>query len=485
MNLSPALTFLIEYLNLPEAVGDPDATWETFQLKHLNNPSLLAIELKSRQVGWSWLAAAESVAISCLYPRTPSIFVSINQEEAGEKIRYAKQIMEALDREVRPNLIIDNRLELELPNGSRLISHPCRPPRGKAKAHIYLDEFAHYPNDKVIYGAALPVLTKGGKIRIGSSPLGARGMFWEIYTQTIKTYPGYVRESIPWWEIGSLSKDVPTAILEAPAMPTEDRVRRFGTERLIQLYENMPLEDFQQEYECAWLDETVSWIDWDLIKRNQSMAAEEKLWYAKVKGVNEAMMAVNDVWEQVKRGTIEQTFVGGMDIGRTRDTTEIILLGVNQYGNALPYRMHISLERVEFADQKAVVDKVLSVLPVTSFLIDKNGIGMQMAESISAKYPQAQGVTFSGPTKELWAVEAKLRAQRGEVQIPLDRDLAYQIHSIRRKITSAANSQYDTEGNEKHHADMFWAWALAIWAGKSDGISTAVIGDNPLSDFRG
>lgn len=187
--LTNTLAFLVEYLNLPEAVGDPDAKWETFQLKHLNNPSLLAIELKARQVGWSWLAAAEAVASACLEPRTPHIFVSINQEEAAEKIRYAKQIIEALDKEARPRLIRDNAYELELPNGSRMISHPCRPPRGKARAKIYLDEFAHYPNDKEIYQAALPAISKGGSVRIGSSPLGARGTFWEIFTESLGKYP--------------------------------------------------------------------------------------------------------------------------------------------------------------------------------------------------------------------------------------------------------------------------------------------------------
>lgn len=485
MNLSPALTFLVEYLNLPEAVGDPDANWETFQLEHLNNPSLLAIELKSRQVGWSWLAAAESVATAILYKRTPHIFVSINKEEATEKIRYAKAVMEALDAEVRPRLIIDNTFELELENGSRLISHPCRPPRGKARARVYLDEFAHYPNDRKIYQAAIPILSKGGVIRIGSSPLGARGMFWEIFTESMRKYPGYVKRSIPWWVTQAMCKDTRLAVFDAPALTTDERVYRFGTERLIQIYENMPLEDFQQEYECAWLDETISWIDWDLIKRNQQLAADEKLWYRKVKGVDRAIMTINDVYEEVKMGRIEQTFVGGMDIGRTHDTTEIILLGNNRFTSSLPYRLHITLERTEFDDQRTVVDKLLSVLPVTSFLIDRNGIGMDIAEKISAKHPQAEGVFFTNATKELWAVEAKLRAQRAEVPIPMDRDLAYQIHSIRRKLTAAKNSQYDTEGNEKHHADMFWAWALAIWAGKSDGPNISTVGDNPLGDWRG
>jgi len=483
--LSPSLTFLIEYLNLPEAVGDPDAKWETFQLKHLNNPSLLAIELKSRQVGWSWLSAAESIANACIYPKSTHIFVSINQEEAAEKIRYAKAVMEALDSDVRPRLLIDNRLGIELSNGSRLISHPCRPVRGKAKARVYLDEYAHYPNADEVYTSALPILSKGGMIRIGSSPLGARGKFWEIYTESMQKYPGYTRDMIPWWHIGALCKDLEAAESQAPALVTEERVFTFGSERLITLFQNMTLEDFQQEYECAWVDEAISWIDWDLIKRNQVLAGEEKLWYRKVKGVDNALMTVNEIAEYIRDGHIEQALVGGMDIGRTRDTTEIIFLGVSQFTNQLPYRFHVTLEKTEWEKQEAVVNKLLDVLPVTSFLIDRNGHGNELAERVSMRFPQAEGVNFTNETKRLWAVEAKLRAQRAEVPLPLERDLAYQIHSIRRKITGAGNSQYDTEGNEKHHADMFWAWALAIWAGKDDGLNTVTVGSNPLEDFRG
>jgi phage FluMu gp28-like protein len=483
--LSDNLVFLVEHLSLPDAVGDPDATWENFQLSHLNNPSLLAIESKSRQVGWSWLAAAESVASAINNPRVPHIFVSINQDEAGEKIRYAKAVIEALDVDVRPKLITDNRFELEFQNGSRLISHPCRPVRGKAKAVIYLDEFAHYPNDREIYQSALPAISKGGRMRIGSSPLGARGVFWEIYAEAFRKYPGYVRGMVPWWATSSMCKDVKMAAMVAPALPTEDRVYAFGTPRLIQIFENMVLDDFQQEYECAWLDESVSWIDWDLIKRNQSLAADEKLWYRKVRSVDAAMQAVNEVARMCIEARIEPTLVGGMDIGRKHDTTEIILLGKNSQLSSLPYRLQISLDRVEFEKQEAVVGKILDVLPVTNFLIDDSGMGSQLAENISGRYPQAQGVTFTNERKELWAVEAKLRCQKGEAQIPLERDLAYQIHSIRRKVTGAASSTFDTEGNEKHHADMFWAWALALWAGKSDGAAKVRVTPNPLARRRG
>ena len=51
--------------------------------------------------------------------------------------------------------------------------------------------------------------------------------------------------------------------------------------------------------------------------------------------------------------------------------------------------------------------------------------------------------------------------QQKKAPIPTDRDLAYQIHSIKKLITPSKNVVFDTDRNEKHHADKFWALALA------------------------
>ncbi|HLC04807.1 MAG TPA: terminase family protein [Anaerolineales bacterium] len=469
MNPGPSdrLAFLIEYLDLAEATGESDATWQRFQVADLTNSSLLAIDRKARQVGWSWTAAAEAVAEGILIKRHTAIFVSINQDEAKEKVRYARQIVEALDSEVRPRLVSDNATDLEFANGSRLISHPCRPVRGKAKATVYLDEFAHYPKDREIYAAALPVTTRGGRMRIGSSPLGASGLFWEIFSEKTRRYPGYRRHSIPWWEVDGLCKDVQAALQKAPKMLTEERVHWFGTERLATIFENMPTDDFGQEYELAEVDEQVAWITWEEIKHNQEMAQAEKLWYRHADSVETALRLIDEAAEASRVGAIEAAFAGGMDIGRRKDLTELAFVGKGTTSQ-LPCRLAISLAKVPFDDQRAVATKALEILPVTSFLIDQNGIGMQIAEELTKAFPgRAAGVDFTNATKELWAVELKVRMQRGEVPIPLERELSYQIHSIKRKVTMAKNTVFDTEGNEKHHADKFWALALAVWAAKS------------------
>lgn len=461
----PALTakaaFAQECIDLQEAAQAANAIWEAHQVEFLNTTDRFSIDTKARQIAWSFTAALDAVCDGKTVPDTPHIFVSITLDEAREKIRYARYIIEAIEPSQRPVLVRDSQTELEFDNGSRLISHPCRPPRGKARARIYLDEMAHYKSglDREIYTAALPATVRGdGYIRIGSSPLGASGLFWEIATESMRRYPGYKRRVIPWWHVRHLCKDVETAKRVAPGLLTEQRVYAFGTDALIAIYENSFLEDFQQEHECAWIDEATAWITWEVIQQNQD---EKHLWWH-AKNVDDAYHMLAEVQTAIAKAQIEQVFVGGIDVGRVRDLTEFVIVGRGQRGE-LPLRFCISLDNVEFDNQQALFWRIITGLPFTAVLIDQNGIGMQLAENLS-RTGRAVGIDFTGPNKELFAVEARIQAERGKTPLPPDRDLAYQIHSIKKTTTAAKFNRFDTERNEKHHADKFWGWALAIFA---------------------
>lgn len=451
--------FLVDTLDLAAATGVETARWEMFQLEHLCDDGTFRIENKSRQIAWSWLAAAEAVAEAVLIGQS-SIFVSINQAEAAEKIRYAKHTLQALQLRKLPSLVRDNELGLELSNGARLLSLPARPPRGKARMNIYLDEFAHVAYDRQIYTAALPIMSKGGRLRIGSSPLGASGVFWEIFKEQLRKYPGYIRKATPWWHVWSFCTDVRTAVREAPLMTTAERVARFGNERIQAIYANMPEEDFQQEYEAAFVDETTAWITWDELRRVQS----ETLACVLASGVEQAQPAIEELLRLIQAGQAELALAVGVDIGRTRNTTEIFAVGLATTGE-LPLRMAITLDNTEFDDQLGVLISVIRQLPVVAMLIDKNGIGANLAETMQRRFPgKALGVNFTNQSKLVWATDAKTLIQQRKTLLPADREIAYQIHSIKRLITAARNLVFDTARNEKHHADKFWAWALALAA---------------------
>lgn len=459
--------FLVDNLDLEVATGYPGARWEGFQLEHLQDDNTFRTEVKSRQIAWSWVSAAEATADGILNG-VGSVFVSINLDEAKEKIRYAKNIIEALPKSMRPKLITDNRTEIEFENGARLLSLPATAPRGKASMNVYLDEFAHVRDDRIIYTAALPMITKGARrLRIASSPMGASGSFWEIYTESLRKYPGYQRKATPWWEVQAFCNDVQKAFRLAPTMTTADRVEMFGNERIQAICENMPDEDFSQEFECAFVDETTAWITWEEIKSAQAQAPDCRMVKATGTLTPEISEAIADMAADVAKGRLEQSFAVGVDIGRTRNATEIFVVGLTSV-DSFPLRLTITLENMGFDDQLTVLLLVLSALPVRAMLIDRNGIGRNLAEDAAKQYPvKVQPVDFTNATKALWATDAKMLIQQHKTPLPPDRDLAYQIHSIKKIVTAARNLVFDADRNEKHHADKFWAWVLALAGGKS------------------
>lgn len=457
--------FLVENLDLAAATGVEGAAWEYFQLAHLNDDGPFRIENKSRQVAWSWTAAAEALADAILHGRG-SVFVSINLEEAKEKIRYAKMCLEALPASMRPAVVRDYLLGLELANGARLISLPSRPPRGKASMNVYLDEFAHVQDDRQIYTAALPIISRGGRLRIGSSPMGATGLFWEVWSQQLRPYPGYRRRRTPWWEVRSFCTDVARARREAPEMETAGRVEAFGNERIQAIFANMPLEDFQQEYEATAVDEATAWISWSEIRAAQAAGAGLETVLATGRGRDMAAVstAVERLVELVAAGQAEQVLVAGFDVGRTRNASELFVTGVTT-DRRYPLRLALTLEAMEFDDQLSVLALVMSRLPVIALLIDRNGLGMHLAENAERLFPgRALGVLFTPQSKLTWATTAKTLIQQGRTPLPVDRDIAYQIHSVRRLVTAARNLTFDVARSERHHADKFWAWALALAA---------------------
>jgi len=457
-SLSPRAQYLVDYLDLPSASGIENAQWEYFQLAHLSDNSLFRIETKSRQIAASFTFACEAVA-NAVMTGTSSLFQSINLDEAREKIIYARAIYENLQAPNLPKMSQpDTTTAIGFDNGARIISSPGTPQRGKARFWIYLDEWAHQKHDRANYTAALPIISKGGAFRGASSPMGAGGMFWEVFTESMQRYPGYTRVTTPWWEVRAFCRDLETALVEAPLLMTRQRIEKFGTVNIRAIYENMPEEDFQQEYECTFADETTAWITWEEI----SAVASPDLYCELATGKEACLSAIERLAYAVKTGAVELAFGGGMDIGRTRNTTEIGLVGKSTL-DSYPLRLMLTLDNVAYDEQFAVLCAVMDKLPILKMKIDETGLGMQLAENATKKYPgKCEGVTFTNALKQLWATDAKMLSQQKKTPLPVHRDLHYQIHSIKKLVTPSKNVTFDTERNEKHHADKFWMWALAL-----------------------
>ncbi|MEM4298439.1 MAG: terminase family protein [Nitrososphaerota archaeon] len=475
---------LLRALDLDGVFNAEGARLEHFQWDFLLDIGRFRIDLKARQVGWSFVSALDAVLDALLIENYTAIFVSKNLEDAQEKIRYAHAILRHFDwKKAEEATGLDfgwllhfeprNAFFVKFPNGSRLISHPSNPPRGRAGS-VYLDELAHCQRDYEIYQAALPMISRGGKkLRIGSTPLGDRGIFWEIYTQSVRKFAGFRRARIPWWSASFLCThpQEATRAIEEEGVPIEEAVYRWGTAILKEIYGASVYEDFLQEYCCQFLSERGAFIPWELIVKAQAVEevnyetgkVRSSLWYRVAKGVDEALRAPLALEEAIEQGKVGSSLYGGFDVGRVHDLSELAL--VEYRDGHIFYRLRVSLRGASFADQERILGLAMQKLPIASLWVDKTGIGMHLVERlVAAGGGLVRGVWFTNEVKTKVAHLAKKVFQDGKITIPPDSDLAQQIHSIEPRGGAGKWMKLDVKDRKGHHGDAFWALALALGA---------------------
>ena len=458
-----------------------DLLLDFWQDAYIKSKARFIAIVKSRRVGWSFICSLKGL-IKAMDPDRVGYtkqFVSYNEEDALEKISYAKQFYDSIpDCDAKKKIITDNKSMLcfQDKNGitqSRLISIPCRPPRGKG-GDISLDEFAIYnaKMQKLVYDAALPVISRGGTIEMGSSPLGKIGQFYDILTDK-ETYD-YERYNIPWWICRDLCIDVPTAIKVAPGLSTVERVETFGTKIIQQIFKNNDYDTFRQEYECDFIDSAESYIPLDLIFANtpgkregdldlsacEKMEDEEYWQYNRCidfQTYSEIDLAILNYKPELHGDTLYL----GFDVGRNHDATAIFILGRMPDGKKRAFA-RIELRNQPFQVQEETILKAFRELPIYRGRMDATGIGKPVFENLHSKLgDRLEGVVFTPEEKEIMAIDVKRGLEQREFLLSNDKEFHRQIHSIKRTSNGGKYFRYDAERNEKGHADSFWAWALA------------------------
>ena len=420
---------------------------ESYQRDFLRDRSTFRWIAKARQVGYSFLFALEALVRCHLQRNHTAIILSFNQQDSLEKVRVARQLYDEMPAPYRKRLVTDTRTQLEFETNSgtmrgrsRIVSLPSKPPRGK-HGSVYLDELAHYQDAKAVYAGTTAAIARAkGQLTAASTPLGRRGLFWQVCAEDARRNPGHSRQAVPWWACRFFCEDVERAGAEAAQMGTEARVERFATEALRQQFESLDLLAFQQEFEVSFVSERLSFYPYDLVL---SCTVED--------------LVLAEHWHQVP--VPEGRLVAGFDVGRHRDRSELALFEERDGGFVA--RLFRTFDRAPFAEQEGQLRQMLETLPIARLSIDSGGIGMNLAENLERDYPQVIGETFTPASKERWATDFKILLQRRAVELPRDRDLVVQIHSIERRVTDAGRVTFGAPTTSKGHADRFWAIALA------------------------
>ena len=361
-----------------------EAKLDFWQSLYLARDPVFFIANKSRRVGWSFITAMKGLldANDPKNKRYVKQFVSYSHDDAKEKILFAKEIYESLPKSYRKKMITRSKTALEFLDSdgksvSRLISHPCKPVRGKGGV-VSLDEFAFHAKADEIYVSALPAISRGGAIEIGSTPFGNSGRFYEILTG--QDYREYVRVRIPWYYCASLCTDVRSAMSDMD-LTTEARVKKYGTDILIKILQSMPLVDFQQEYECLFRDEQASYITLEMIQSCIPTGDNELIRY---ESIDELLNG--NVFRDLKPYHPDMgVLYAGYDVGRTHDASELTIFAVKPDSPVKYCIASISYRNMPFDEQEKNLMRLLNYLPVKRLCIDATGLGMPLAEKLVKK----------------------------------------------------------------------------------------------------
>lgn len=336
-----------------------------------------------------------------------ALCVSASERQAMNVLGYGYEQM----RPLNPKFKEETKTSFTLANGSSVYSLPNNPAtvRGFNAQHVYLDEFAHFQDDKQMLTAILPSVSRGGRLTVVSTPLGKRGEFFRL-----------------WSEDGRFSKH-----LYDHTVCTDlhiDDIRR-----------TMDEMSFRQEYCCEFVDEAVSFFPYDLV-----------------------LSAVDDSLSDRSTYTGDNPVYVGVDFGKMVDSTAIIAVEKGTPSRVIHVKEFLG---VDFSEQFAYLKRVSDSLRASRISIDATGYGIPLLEQAREVLGyKVEGVTFTAALKERMATALRVGFESGVIRIPRNEKLINQLHTLGRSISPAGTVRYShTEGQ---HDDLVWALAMAYDPGE-------------------
>ena len=282
--------------------------------------------------------------------------------------------------------------------------------------NLILDEFAHHQDNRAIWTALLPVVSRPDlRMRVISTPNGRGDKFYEIMTEPEGLFSRHV-VSIYDAVADGLPRN-PAELKRAMGDPTA----------------------WAQEFECQFVDGATGWLPYELIDGCEDADAP---------GVYQG-------------GPV---YVG-MDFAARGDLTVIAVLEL--VGDVLWLRELIELRATSFAEQLATLDRVMRDYRVVRAALDQTGLGempVQEAQRRHGSY-RVEGVLFSVTRKLDMATALKERMEDKRLRLPVgNAPLRQDLHSVQRVAGATGAPRLVAERQDGSHADRFWAIALATAA---------------------
>ncbi|GJM27014.1 MAG: hypothetical protein DHS20C16_34290 [Phycisphaerae bacterium] len=402
----------------------------------------------SRQTGKSFTKSLRRVLRGIVRRRT-QVFLSAGERQSRELMDKARQHCQVL--KIASELVDCDyftgtsfkQLELRLPGGVKVIGLPANPQTARGfSGDLFLDEFAMHAEDREIWAAMFPTLLRGdGELDIASTPKGIKNTFARLWDNS---------------EFGHSTVTLPDAIAQGLDVDIEQLRRSMGDEQL-----------FRQEFLCEFIDESTAFLT-----------------HAQISACEDVELDRNTP-VSVLAAEKEDLFVG-VDIGRRHDLTVVWV--VARRGAELVTRRVVELRGETFRYQAGQIGEVLSLRNVRKCCVDAGGLGMQLAEAAQEDFGRhkVECVTFTAGLKTELASRLRIAVEDRTIRIPPDEAIRNDWHSLERRVSPSGRIVLDSSRREGHHADRFWAAALAVYAAADDPGAVESMTVRPLKyDRRG
>lgn len=311
---------------------------------------------------------------------------------------------------------------VRLPGGSYIRAIAAKPETARGMSdNLILDEFAHHQDNRALWRALVPVVSKPGlKLRVISTPNGTGDMFHEImssglgglFSRHVVTIHDAVADGLP--------RNV-SELRQAAADP----------------------DTWAQEFECSFLDRAArEWLSFD-----------------------EILTAVD---APAARDYDGGPCYVGMDLAARGDLSVIAVL--EDLAGVLVQRELVVMRGESFAAQLARLDEVFRRYRVVRGAIDQTGLGempVQEAQRRHGTYRVA-GVLFTASRKLDLATTLKDKLQRRSLRLPTEvrerQSLIDDLRAVKCELGTGGIPRLIAARDGNGHADRFWALALACGA---------------------
>lgn len=165
---------------LAERTGLEPQGW---QIDALRSDARRAMWLCCRQSGKSSIAALLALHQAVYEPKSLVLVLAPSERQSRETFLKVATAYKGLGRPVASE--VENKLSLELENGSRVIALPGSGStiRGFSAVNLMVVDEAALVSDEAWQAAAPMVAASRGRTILLSTPAGKRGFFWELWNE--------------------------------------------------------------------------------------------------------------------------------------------------------------------------------------------------------------------------------------------------------------------------------------------------------------